>query len=370
MASRNDYYDILGIRRGASEEEVERAFRKLARRYQVDSGSKAAETRFKEISEAYEILSNKEKRERYDRIGPDLPFLDDSWEFEPEEEAGLFAGFEDVFGKFFGRPEEGAFRQPQRGKDVHCQVSIPFLKAIQGGAAQVRVKKKNLCLGCAGKGKDPEGEERTCSQCAGARQIQIGIPPVTFLRVCPLCSGMGKIPVKVCGSCFGKGWVTEEEIISLPIPPGINDGCRIYLKGMGEAGKNGGSPGDLVALIEVEKHPHFRRRGDDLVLEVPLAFWEATLGAEVPIPTLEGAETVKIPPGVQDGERLLLCGKGAPSFHGEKRGNQVMILRVVTPQDLDERSKALLQELKRRNPQNPRQGCQWTIEPHEKERQV
>ncbi len=125
MASRNDYYDILGIRRGASEEEVERAFRKLARTYQVDSGSKAAETRFKEISEAYEILSNKEKRERYDRIGPDLPFLDDSWEFEPEEEAGLFAGFEDVFGKFFGGPEEGAFRQPQRGKDVHCQVSIP-----------------------------------------------------------------------------------------------------------------------------------------------------------------------------------------------------------------------------------------------------
>lgn len=361
MASRKDYYDILGIRRDATEEEIEKAYRKLARTYHLDvnPGNKTTEGSFREISEAYEILSNKEKRERYDRLGLDFPPADSFWEDEsddPEEEGDGFAleGFEDVLGRYFGAGEELASRCPQKGKDLQCAVEIELEEAIRGMAVEVNVQREVPCHCCLGKGADPESSQKVCRKCGGAGQLQVGLPPSAFSQICPWCEGFGRVHTQICRSCSGKGRLTQKEVVSVEIPPGVDDRCRIYLKGRGEAGKNGGPKGDLVVNTKVRKHPYFERRGNDLHIEVPLTLWEAALGAEVEVPTIDGPAILPIPPGVQSGERLFLRGKGVPSLEGSGRGDQVISLKITAPKDLDRRSKEILRELGRLNPQNPR----------------
>ena len=368
MASRKDYYDILGIRRGATEEEIEKAFRRLTRTYQFDRppGNKTAETRFREISEAYEILSNKDKRERYDRSGGELPFPDIGWEYdseEGEEEDFNLEGFEDVFERGIGRGEQAPFRKPQKGKTLFCSLEIKFEEAIRGTQKEIRTEREISCPECSGKGVDPASPQKLCDECGGAGQVQIGLPPSAFSRVCPRCGGEGKVHLQLCGSCSGKGQRTQKEVIFIEIPPGVDDGCRIYLTGMGQTGNDRGLEGDLVVNIKVQDHPHFLRRGDDLHLAVPLAIWEAALGAEVEVPTVDGPMTLTIPQGTQTGDRLRLAGKGAPHFYGDGRGDQVISLEVVLPQSLNERSKKILGELKRLNPGNPRKGCGWNFPP-------
>lgn len=363
MASQKDYYDILGVRRGATEEEIEKAYQKLARTYYFDphGGNKTAEIRFREISEAYEILSNKEKRERYDRLGLEVSSPNFCWEYGPEEgekEKPDFTGFEDIFGRSF-ISSEGRASQPQKGRDLHCTVEIGLGKTIQGLVQEVQVQRENPCPGCGGRGVDPAGLKKVCDECGGAGQVQIGLAPAAFLQTCARCHGRGKIQIQLCASCSGKGRLTQRASVYLAIPSGVADGCRIYLKRMGQAGKNGGPRGDLVVNIQVKKHPLFHRIGDDLHLEVPLAFWEAALGAEVEVPTLEGRMILTIPPGVQNGERMRLQGKGVPHLHGDGRGDQVISFKIVVPRDWDERAKEILGELKRLNPENPRQGWRW-----------
>jgi len=358
MASQKDYYDILGVRRGATEEEIEKAYQKLARTYHFDphGGSKTAEIRFKEISEAYEILSNKEKRERYDRLGLELSSPNFYWEYDPEEgekEEPDFAGFEDVFGRSFDSGE-GRASQPQKGQDLHCTVEIGLEETIQGWVQEVQVQREIPCPACGGRGVDPVGLKKVCDGCGGAGRVQIGLPPATFLQICARCHGTGQIPIQLCEPCSGKGRLTQRESVSLAIPPGVANGCRTYIKGMGQAGKNGGPRGDLVVNVQVKKHPFFHRIGDDLHLEVPLAFWEAALGAEVDVPTIEGLMVLRIPPGVQSGEGMRLLGKGIPRLHGDGRGDQVISFKIVVPRDWDGRSKEILGELKRLHPENPR----------------
>lgn len=369
MASQKDYYDILGIRRGATEEEIEKAYRKLTRTYQFDShpsNNKTAESRFKEISEAYEILSNKEKREKYDRSGSVIPYCDLDWEYDPEEEDEKdlnFEGFEDVFEKYFGAEEQAALRKPQKGKDLFSTVEIKFEEAIRGTVKEVQVLREISCPRCLGKGVDPTGSQKVCDECGGAGQVQVGLPPSAFLQTCPRCHGEGRVYIELCGSCWGKGRAAEKEVVGLQIPAGVDDRCRIYLKGMGQPGKNGGPGGDLVVDVAVQRHPYFQRRGDDLLLEVPLAVWEAALGAEVEVPTLDGSAILTIPRGMQGGEQLRLPGKGTSYFYGGSRGDQIISIKIVLPQDLDGRSKEILGELKRLNPKDPRKRCGWRLKP-------
>lgn len=366
MASRKDYYEILGIRKDATEEEIEKAYQKLARTYQIDllPGHRAGKSRFREIAEAYAILSNKVKRERYDRSGMELPAADLFWEYgfeEGDEEAEDFAleGFEDVFEGYFGAGEQAVSSQPLKGKDLHCIVRLNFEQAIQGTVTKVKVLREILCPRCSGNRTDPESPRKICEECGGGRLIQIGLPPTAFSQVCPRCRGQGRIPFQVCEVCSGTGLMVQEEVVPIEVPAGVSDGCRIYLMGMGHRGKRGGPRGELVAKVEVHNHPYFQRKGDDLLIEVPLTFWEAALGAEIKIPTLEGSTVLEVPPGVQNGEQVRLPGQGAPCFQGGGRGDQVVSFKIIIPRDLRDRSKKILGELQRLNPQNPRQGCGW-----------
>ncbi|MDH4264043.1 MAG: DnaJ domain-containing protein [Deltaproteobacteria bacterium] len=354
MASRKDYYDILGIRRGATPEEIEKAFQKLTRTYQFvpNPNNKTAESCFKEISEAYEILSNKEKREKYDRSGVELSFLDSAWDYdiEEEEEDSYFEGFEDVLGKYLGTVEAAVIQQPQKGRDIHCALEITFEEAIGGKITETQIGREIPCSSCWGTGVDPAGYRKICGQCGGAGQVQIGLPPSTFAEKCPRCHGRGKIPSQPCRTCCRKGKRIQKDQIRLQVPPGVNDGCRIFLKGMGQAGKNGGLNGDLIATIKVSRHPYFQRKGDDLHLMVPLTPWEAALGTEIEVPTLEGTARVTIPSGVQEGEELRLANRGIPLFCGGGRGDLVMAVKIVIPHNLSVRSKEILEELQRLNP--------------------
>ena len=361
MASRKDYYDILGIRRGATEEEIEKAFRKLARTYQFTPYplKRSVDFRFREISEAYEILSNKEKREKYDRSGSEPSFSDFFWEYEHEEEEedSKFDGFEDIFEKYFPAGNQISSLKPQKGEDLHCHLKIAFQEAICGRTVEVMVQRKIICPSCSGMKTNLNGPRRTCDRCAGAGQISIGLPPSVFSQLCPQCLGRGRVPTLLCEACRGKGLILKKENVFLQIPPGVEDRCRIYLTGGGQPGKNGGPQGDFIAFIEVSQHPYFKKIGDDLHVEVPLTFWEAALGDEVKVPTLEGFQTLSIPPGVQSGEQVRLPGMGVPFFNGEGRGDLVVSFTIVVPRELDEKSKELLEQLKRRNPINLRK--QW-----------
>ncbi|MCX5906780.1 MAG: DnaJ domain-containing protein, partial [Deltaproteobacteria bacterium] len=302
MASRKDYYDILGIRRNATDEEIGKAYRKLTRTYQFDlyPVNKTAESRLKEIFEAYEILSNKEKRARYDRSGDNSVFADPFWGTEQEEEqweeeqGSRWEGFEDVFEHYFRARQDIISRPPQKGKNLFCPIEIAFEKSIQEALIEVQVERESPCPTCLGKGVNPDGPQRRCEPCGGAGQIQVGLPPATFLQKCIRCEGTGKIHIQHCHLCSGKGWAAQKEAVFLKIPAGINSGCRIYRKGMGHASRQGGSPGDFIAQIEVKPHPYFRRKGNDIYIDVPLAAWEAGLGAEIDIPTLDGLERLRI----------------------------------------------------------------------------
>jgi molecular chaperone DnaJ len=368
MASRKDYYDILGVRRGATEEEIESAYRRLTRTYQLGHhpGNKAAESRIREISEAYEILSDKEKREKYDRSGNEFPFPDLGWEYDPEEgeEADFnLEGFEDVFERRIGPGVQRAVRIPQKGVDLCCTLEIKFEEAIHGTVKEVQTQREISCPECSGKGVDPTGPQKVCEECGGAGQVQIGLPPSAFSKICSRCQGWGRVHIQLCGFCSGKGKLAQKEAIPVKIPAGVDDACRIYLRGLGQEGRGGGPTGDLLVNIRVQRHPYFLRKGDDLHLTLPLAVWEAALGAEVKVPTLEGWAVLTIPQGTQNGDRLRFPGKGVPYFHGGGEGDQVISLEIVIPQGLDERSKEILGELKQRNPEDPRQKCRWRLNP-------
>ncbi len=360
MASKKDYYDILGIRRGASEEEIEKAYLKLARTYQSapHPGNKTAEFRFKEILEAYEILSDKTRREKYDLMGLEHSPRDWIWE-EPEDddEEGSLEGFEDVLeGLRDAGGEKGA--SARRGKDLHFSVEIDFESAVRGVLMEVKVRQDLLCKTCKGGGLNLDGRQKTCERCGGAGQIQIGLLPSAFSQECTRCGGSGKVWTEPCAVCSGAGRVNRKKTISLDIPPGVNNGCVLYLSRNGHSGAHGGLKGDLVARVKVKSHPYFQRKGDDVYLDVPLTIWEAALGTEIEVPTLDGPMKVQVPAGVQPGEEMRLGGKGTPFLEGEGQGDQVLVFHITVPREVDSRSKKILKELKERNP-NPDRQSAW-----------
>jgi molecular chaperone DnaJ len=364
MASRKDYYDILGIRRDATEEDIEKAYRRLARTYQSgpQPGGRTSDFGFKEILEAYEILSNKARRERYDRMGIDFPFQEDLGDeiLEEGEEENSLEGFEDLWETGFTGQRLGADQAPARGKDIQIVLEIDLEDAARGAVKKVQVLQEIPCVTCGASGVNAGGPRKFCGQCGGAGQIQVGLPPSAAAKECDRCQGTGRVYVQRCEICSGKGWVGRRRMVPLHIPPGVNDHCRLYLAQLGHVGKSGGLRGDLALEMRVKPHPRFERKGDDLYAGLSLAIWEAALGTEVEVLTLDGTARVKIPAGVQSGDQIRIPKRGMPFLQGGGRGDQILCLKIQVPREVDGKSKKILVELERRNSFVARRKRDWT----------
>lgn len=347
----SDYYKTLGVPKKASEDEIKKAYKKLARKYHPDlnPGDAAAESRFKELTEANEVLSDPEKRKNYDLYGdPAGPP-----QAGPSAQGGAggfdFSSFGDFFA-FGGRPSG-----PQRGEDLEHEIWINFRDAFQGTKLPIAIHRTDICRTCHGSGNS-EGPKRTCSTCQGKGQIERGGGFFKNRQTCPDCGGSGR-HAPSCGTCEGRGRTPTQETLTIAIPAGVEPGARLRVAGKGEAGRRGGGPGDLFLKVNVSADTRFRRERQNLYLDLPLSFSEAALGTKVELPTPEGTfTTIKVPPGTQTGAKLRVKGKGMPIPRSDQRGDLIAEIHVITPQVQDERSKELLRELGELNDADARKG--------------
>jgi len=367
MAKR-DFYEVLGLSRGASEQEIKRAYRRLARRYHpdVNPSDKTAENKFKEISEAHEVLSDPEKRRRYDQLGHDA-FASGGRAPEP---SGGFAGFDfggfdfgsgglgdlgDLLSDFFGQRGHAQSPGSGKGEDLHYTLDINFEDAIRGLSTEISVQKHSRCDRCGGSGSRPGSTMETCPGCGGSGRSR-GRSLLRMSQACPRCGGNGKISREACATCGGRGVTFGTERIAVKIPPGVDTGSRVRLQGMGEPGKDGGPPGDLYIITRIRPHPVLERKGDNLYVQVSITITEAALGAKIEVPTFDGTTTMRIPPETSSGQVFRLRGKGVPHLKGGGQGDQFVTVTIVAPQNLDARSQELLREFARLNPSDPRRG--------------
>jgi molecular chaperone DnaJ len=372
MAKNEDYYAILGVPRGAKEAEIKKAYRRLARKNHpdVNPGDKSAEERFKRMQQAYDVLSDSKKRAIYDQYG----FYSENFKeppggpgrgFSEGSRGGFdFAGvdfgesgqssFRDVFSEFFNRgSSQSRSSGPAKGEDIEQHLNISFLESIRGLSARIVLNRHNGCSACDGSGIDRSAGQQTCAKCQGSGQELKAHGFMKFSSPCRVCGGSGRIGGR-CKVCSGSGYVPIQETITVRIPPGVANGFRMRVAGKGNAGKGGGPSGDLYLVISVRPHEFFQREGNDVVCTVPITVTEAALGTKIEVPSIEGKTLLRIPPGTQSGQKFRLRGKGAPSLRGEIPGNQIVEVRVVVPKIADERSKEILKELARLNPENPR----------------
>jgi molecular chaperone DnaJ len=389
-----DYYGLLGVKKTASQEEIRKAFRKAARKYHpdVNPGDKKAEEKFKEISEANDILSDEKKRKIYDQLGFYSDQIDpaqaeayarqqssggrggrvdfDGFDFsgfqggggfpsQPEQGgAGHGAGwgsFKDIFsGIFSGAQHEQRPRGPQPGADLEYQATVDFWTAIRGGQARIQVNRQEVCPTCHGQAHT--GGPMQCPECHGTGQVTQMGGRMKFNIPCPRCNGTGRVS-NDCPTCHGEGTVTRTETVDFRIKPGTRDGQRIRLQGKGNAGLNGGPAGDLFLIVRTGTHPVFTRVGDDIQLTVPVTVPEASLGAKVEVPTIDGRAQLKIPPGTQSGQKLRMRERGVENAQNPgQRGDQIVTVEVAVPHLQDERSREIMRELAKLNPQDPRQA--------------
>jgi molecular chaperone DnaJ len=342
-----DYYETLGVARTASPDEIKRAFRRLAMQYHPDRNKQpGAEARFKEINEAYEVLSDPDKRSAYDRFGH--AGVNGMGE-RPFEGFGNFGGFGDIFDAFFGGTGTRARRSAQRGRDLHEEVSITFEQAAFGTEIEVEVTRLENCPICGGRGSEPGSQPDRCPACNGAgevRRVQQSIfGQFVNVATCERCHGEGRIVTRPCTSCRGTGRERKQRKLMVKIPAGVDSGSQMRLSGEGEAGLNGGGPGNLYVTIQVQPHALFKRDGDDLIYDLPLNFAQAALGDEVEVPALEGKVTLKIPAGTQSGRVFQLKEKGVAHLRGGGRGDELVRVRVVTPANLTKDQRKLLEQL-------------------------
>lgn len=362
-----DYYEVLGVPRGASEKEIKKAYRRLARKYHPDlnPGDRSAEEKFKQIQEAYEVLSDPKKREMYDRYGfadargePGGGFDFSGFDFSTSGGSSFSDIFSDLFGRgigfdFFG--ERARASQAQRGSDLEHYITIPFVDAIKGTEVRINITRADSCPDCGGSGS-LGGRESPCPECKGTGRVERSRGFMRFSRTCPGCGGSGRQRGRNCPRCGGQGSIKKVEPITVRIPAGVNNGSRVRVPGKGNAGSGGAAAGDLYLVINVEPHPFFSRQGDDIYCVVPISVAEAGLGGEIEVPTIDGRAKLRIPPGTQSGQKFRLRGKGAPSLKGMGRGDQIVEVKVVMPRAIDERTRELLRELARLHPENPRAG--------------
>ena len=353
---KRDYYEVLGVSRGASEDEIKKAYKKMARKYHPDlnPGDKTAEEKFKEVNEAYEVLSDADKKARYDQYG--------HAGVDPNFGAGGFGGgfdgsfdfgdLGDIFGSFFGGGFGGGRRTnpnaPQRGESIRMSIAISFEEAAFGCEKAVTVERYETCDTCHGNGCAPGTSPEVCPDCHGTGTVQVRrqTPMGVFATSspCPKCGGKGRIIHQPCKDCRGSGMVRKKKTIQASIPAGIDNGQTISIRGQGNAGKNGGPAGDLLITITVRPHELFRREGTSVLCEAPITFIQAVLGAELEIPTIDGKVKYTLPEGTQSGTTFRLKGKGIPSINGRGRGDQYVTVYIETPKNLNKEQKEALKK--------------------------
>lgn len=344
---KSDYYKILGIDRNASSDEIKRSYRKLAMQYHPDRnpGNKEAEEKFKEAAEAYEVLSDAEKRDIYNRFG-----------HEGLSGTGYrgFSGFEDIFSSFgdifedifgFGTSRGRSRTGPRQGADLRYDLTISFMDSAFGTSTEIEMEKFITCDQCGGSGATSGTEPELCPTCQGRGQVTQRSGFFSISSTCPNCRGEGRIIRDPCRNCRGTGKAKERKNVELKIPPGVETGSRLRLRGEGEAGEFGGPHGDLYVFINVMPHEYFERRGDDILCKIPISMTQAALGATVEVPTLNGNEKIKIPKGTQYGKIFRLKGKGFPHLRGFGKGDQIVQTLVEVPTDLSKKEEKLLKEL-------------------------
>ncbi len=357
MPDKRDYYEVMGVPKNASDDDIKKAYRNLAKKYHPDLNpdDKAAEANFKEVGEAYEVLSDKDKRQRYDQFG--------HAGVDPNFGAGgggAYAGgmdfdLGDIFESFFGGGFGGGSRRqqnpnaPRRGGDCQTSLTISFEEAAKGCKKEVSYQRMEVCAECSGSGAAKGTTPKACSACSGSGQVRVqNRTPFGVMqtqRTCDRCGGTGKIVEKPCFSCSGAGQIRRNRKLEVSIPAGIDDGQAISLSSQGHAGKNGGVNGDLHIQIHVRPHPIYERRGNDVWCEIPITFAQAAIGADVIVPTLDGKVTYKIHEGTQPGDVFKLKGKGIPSPYGRGRGDQFVKVAVEVPRHLSDKQKQALRDL-------------------------
>ena len=350
--TKRDYYEVLGVSRNATEQEIKSAYRRLAVRYHPDKnpGDPEAEEKFKEAAEAYSVLSDPERRALYDRYGHAGVSGSGAGASSGWSTTG-FGGIEDILNDFFGFGEvfggRGARRQaPQRGADLRFDVEISLEEAAQGATRTIRIPRLETCHACRGTGAMPGTQPEACPTCGGIGQVRYQQGFFSVARTCATCRGAGRVVRTPCRECHGAGRLEREKTLEVKIPAGVETGSRIRIAGEGEAGERGGPPGDLYIVINVCEHERFERQGNNLYINVPISFAQAALGEQIAAPTLDGAqETLRIPPGTQTGTVFRLKGHGMPILGGRGRGDLFVSVTVVTPTSLTREQRRLLEQL-------------------------
>lgn len=355
VATKRDYYEVLSVAKTADGEEIKRAYRRLAMKYHPDrnqgDGKSDAEVRFKECAEAYEILTDPEKRKRYDQFGH--AGVAGNHDFSHMDVGDISSMFQDIFGDVFGGAFGGARGRgggrrpgPARGFDLETQVELSFNEVAAGCDKIIEFERKDTCDACKGSGAKPGSSPVVCVQCGGAGRItQQGFGGMfRMVNTCPNCRGRGSVVRDHCLSCGGSGRQVRKRVVTIKIPPGVHEGQAIRIPGEGEAGEVGAAPGDLHCYIAVKAHPIFTRHNNDLVCQVPISFTQAALGGKIEVPTLKGRDELEIPPGSQHGEVFKLKGRGLPDLRSTKPGDELVQIFVEIPKKLTERQKQLLRE--------------------------
>jgi molecular chaperone DnaJ len=346
--AQRDYYEILGVSREASPDDLKKAYRRLALQFHPDRNpdDPEAEERFKEASEAYAVLSDPDKRRAYDRFGFEGVGAAGAGGFQDFGDLGNFTDlFNDLFGDLFGQRPGGRRRgRSQRGADLRYNLEIDLRDVVTGLDAQVQIPKMRPCSTCSGSGARPGTRPEACSRCRGSGQVVLQQGFFRISRPCDACGGAGEIVRERCSDCRGAGRIEGMQSIKVKVPSGVDEGMRLRLTGEGEAGIAGGPPGDLYVVISLRPHPIFERQGAEIHCQVPVAFTQAALGAEVEVPTLDGPLPLRIPEGVQTGKTFRLKGQGLPSLRGQVRGDEVVQIFVETPTKLTRRQRELLEE--------------------------
>lgn len=388
MPAKQDYYQTIGVSRDAKEEEIRKNYRKLARKYHPDlnPGDKAAEDRFKKVQEAYDVLSDPKKRKVYDQHGfysdtiptggpaggfhggPGFGGFDFS-DFVNQQQrgaggagggaagGGAFQGggaFRDIFNQFFrGREDQQPSSGPEKGADLEYGLNIGFWESIRGTQVKLNVARQEKCDSCGGSGSSG-GSNTVCPECDGSGTVTQMAGAMKFSLTCPRCDGKGRLR-NVCPACHGEGRTSHTEAVEVRIPPGAQSGSRLRVAGKGNAGRNGGPAGDLYITIRVEPHPFFRREGDNIEIQVPVTVSEAGLGAKIEVPTIDGRALLKVPQGTQNGQKFRLREKGVLNSRKDRRGDEIVEVVIRAPKVQNERTRELLRELAKVEPEDPRQ---------------
>ncbi|MEW5723691.1 MAG: molecular chaperone DnaJ [Thermodesulfobacteriota bacterium] len=359
MENKRDYYEVLGVSRDAGPEEIKKAYRQLALKCHPDRNpdDRQAEELFKEAAEAYEVLRDPEKKRIYDQFGHAGLQGTGFSGFSGFED--IFSAFGDLFGDFFGssrRRRSG----PQRGRDLRYDLEIEFLEAAAGKTVEFTIPYEDNCPSCQGSGS-ADGRLQVCPTCGGQGQVYQSRGFIRLATTCPVCRGQGQVLTDPCPECQGQGRLVRQKTVSAKIPPGVDTGSRLRLRGEGESGRLGGPPGDLFLVIYVKPHDFFEREGDHVICRIPISLVDAALGTEIEVPTLFGSRTLKIPKGTNNGDILRFRGEGFPNLHGYNRGDQIMEIGVLTPTHLSKRQEELLREFAELEKEKKKKNNQsWT----------